>query len=138
MTGTTGDEGQRAGGRRRRTTPERVTFAVSLVLLGALLGGIARDLAKDEQPADPVATLVGAPRRVGDQHLVTVSVENRGDATALAVQVLLTLTIGEDELEADQVVEHLAGGADEDLEFVLPVDPAGGELDARVSGFQHP
>jgi uncharacterized protein (TIGR02588 family) len=124
--------------RHRRTAPEWITFVVSVLILAALVGAIVRDLAAPEQPADPVASVSGEPRKVGDQHVVTVEVHNRGDATALQVQVLVTLTMGDDEVDAEQNIEQLAGDAKEELEFVFPDDPKNGELEVRVGGFQHP
>jgi uncharacterized protein (TIGR02588 family) len=121
-----------------RRAPEWITFGLSVAILLALVGLIARDLAVDEKPANPVATVVGAPRQLGDQHLVTVKLENRGDATALQVQVLATLTVGDDEHDAEQSVDQLAGHASEEIELVFPANPADGDLQVRVGGFQHP
>jgi len=132
----TNEEG--GGGQGGRTTPEWIAFAMSLLLLGGVVGLIVRDLIEPESPAQPVAKIVGEPRRAGDQFIVTVEVTNEGDETAVEVQVQAELVLGEETLEGDQTLELLPGSATEEVEIVLPEDPAGGELTARVTSFQNP
>jgi uncharacterized protein (TIGR02588 family) len=124
--------------KKGRTAPEWITFAVSLLLLAGLVGLIARDMVEEERPANPTAAISGEPRRLGDQFIVTVEVENKGDLAALSVQVKTELTIGDEVIDGDQVVDFLAGSATEEVEVVLPRNPGDGELTARVTGFQHP
>ena len=87
--------------------------------------------------AQPVA-LVQETQQVGDQFQVRVTVENKGDKAATAVQVVASLEVNGDTTEGDQVVDFLAGGDDEELVFVFADDPADGELSVEVTGFTVP
>jgi uncharacterized protein (TIGR02588 family) len=78
-------------------------------------------------------------RQVGSRFYVRVEVDNRGDRTAQAVQVVAELTQrGEVVEEAEQTVDFLSGGEVETVEFVFTEDPASGELAVRVAGFLLP
>lgn len=120
-----------------RTPAEWVTFAVSLAVLSVLVAFIAVQIPKSKSPPAPRA-MVGAIVQREGLYVVPVTIENEGDATAEAVQVLATLEIGDDEHTADQVVDFLAGGETEKLEFVFEDDPDDGELDVTVGGYLIP
>lgn len=127
------------GGRRAsRTTAEWVTFGVSVLILAVLVGLIVRDWVVHEQPAAPVAKVAGPVRHVGNQFFVPVDVENLGDLTATEVVVKARLRVGEDTVESDHTIQQVAGSATEELELVLPKDPATGTLTVQVTGFQRP
>lgn len=67
-----------------------------------------------------------------------VRVTNEGDKTAEAVQVVVSLQIGDTVTDGEQIVDFLAGGDEQDLVFVFDEDPAGGTLEVKVSGFTVP
>lgn len=124
--------------RASRSTAEWATFAVSSLVLLTLLGAIALEAARSDDPAAPVAAVDGAVERRRGQFHVPVSVRNQGDATAEAVQVLVSLDIDGETTDADQTVDFLAGGDRQELVFVFDDDPADGELRVRVTGFTVP
>jgi uncharacterized protein (TIGR02588 family) len=122
---------------RERSTAEWVTFAVALVVVSAVIGLIAVEIPGGKRAPAPVLS-VGAVEERGGRFVVPVSVRNEGERTAAEVQVVASLTVDGDEVEGDQVVDFLSGGEVEELEFAFDDDPADGELDVRVAGYQLP
>lgn len=124
--------------RPARSAAEWVTFAVSVVILLALVGLIATKAGEPDRPALPRVVETGPVERHGDRFLVPVKVRNEGGATAETVQVVAELTVGPDVVEADQSVEFLAPDETAEVAFVFEEDPATGRLDVRVAGFTVP
>lgn len=120
-----------------RTSAEWVTFGVALALLLGVLAAILSDAVREAAPAHPVA-VVGETLRVGDVFHVAVTVENRGDKAATDVQVVATLQRDGRTVEADQVVDFLAGDDDAELTFVFDEDPSQSQLSVAVTGFSAP
>jgi uncharacterized protein (TIGR02588 family) len=123
--------------RRERTAAEWITFTVAVVILLGLIGAILLEARSTNDPARPVAD-VTATERTGDQYQVTVTVENRGDLAAEAVQVVASLEVDGETTEGDQTIDFLAGGDDEELVFVFADDPDDGKLSVEVRGFTVP
>ncbi|HUR78943.1 MAG TPA: CARDB domain-containing protein [Acidimicrobiales bacterium] len=123
--------------RAGRTTAEWTTFAVSVAVLLVVMAAIVSEALRHHEDAQPVA-VIGKTQRVGEQYQVEVTVENRGDKAASAVQVVASLEIDGDTADADQVVDFLAGGDAEELIFVFADDPDDGELTVEVAGFTVP
>lgn len=121
----------------RRTTAERVTFAVSAALLLAIVAVIVLQLFGDETPPAPVAT-VERVRLVADRYHVTVKVDNEGDQTAASVQVTAELDVAGQTSTGDQTIDFLAGGEEARVAFVFDDDPGDGELTVVVSGYTIP
>jgi uncharacterized protein (TIGR02588 family) len=69
---------------------------------------------------------------------VDVVVTNEGDDTAANTQVAASLELGGEVSEADQVIDFLAGSAEEHLSFAFADDPAEGELTIEVRSFAEP
>lgn len=122
-----------------RSAAEWITFGVALLLLSVVVGLIVAQIPGEHTPPAPTVTRAGAIREAKGSFFVPVEVENTGDATAQNVQVLATLTTADgQEIAADQVVDFLAGGEVEQLEFVFEEDPSEGELELSVSGYGVP
>lgn len=122
--------------RPRRSTAEWVTFAIACAVLGLVIGTIA-SLRTGGKPLPPAFTVSSVPAReeAGRFH-VRARVQNRGDETAENVQVVAELkTVDGEPVEAEQVIDFLSGGDQEELEFVFADDPASGELDIEVRSF---
>ena len=120
-----------------RTPAEWVTLTACCLVLAVLVGLIAVQLTSTREPASPVAEVEGTYEADGFHH-VEVSVTNHGDETAAEVQVTAELVVDGEATEADQVIDFLAGGEEEDLVFVFEDDPADGELTVVVSSFGVP
>lgn len=121
-----------------RSTAEWTTFAASSLVLAVLLLAVVLHAAVSDDPAAPVAGVDGAIERRGERFHVPVTVTNEGDQTAEAVQVLLSVDIDGETVDADQTVDFLAGGDRRRIIFVLDKNPAGHELTVRVTGFTVP
>lgn len=124
--------------RPSRSTAEWTTFAVSSLVLLALLVTVVLQAARSDRPPAPVAAVEGPVERRGRHFHVPVTVTNEGDETAEAVQVLVSLDIDGETIDADQTIDFLAGGDHRDLVFVFDHDPADGELAVRITGFTVP
>ena len=123
--------------RPARTSAEWTTFAISVVILLAVVAAILVEAVQHQADAQPVA-VVGETRRIGEQYQVEVTVENKGDKAASEVQVVVSLVVGGETTDADQVVDFLAGGDSEELVFVFADNPDDGELSVEVAGFTVP
>lgn len=131
MSGRSGDD------ESGRSPAEWVTFAVALLVIGTVVALVAVEIPKSKAPPAPVAE-PGTIEVRDDRYVVPVEVENRGERTAVDVQVRATLTIDGEEHEGEQRVDFLRGGEVEELEFVFEDDPADGELEVRVTGYALP
>lgn len=123
--------------RRERTSAEWVTFGVAVLLLLAVISAILMEAMRSNDPARPVAS-VERTERVDERYQVTVTVENRGDLAASAVQVRASLEVDGETSEGDQTVDFLAGGNAEELVFYFDENPDDGELTVDVTGFTVP
>lgn len=126
-----------SGERRGRSAAEWATFAVSCLIVLAVVGAIAVQLRDGDRPADPRAS-AGAIRAVGRMWHVPVRVENRGDRTAAEVQVVVRVGSGPGAAEGEQVVDFLPGHDAEDLVFVFDRRPRPARIEATVASFREP
>ncbi|MGE9807324.1 MULTISPECIES: hypothetical protein [unclassified Janibacter] len=125
-------------GSSERTAARWATFAGACVVLLVLVVLLALQLRGPSEPADP-RVVVGEARQVGTSWHVPVTLRNVADDTAAAVQVSASLTVdGEEVMAGDQSVDFLSGGEEVALVFVMPQDPADGELAVAVTGFAEP
>lgn len=122
--------------RPRRSTAEWVTFVVACAVLALVIGAIA-SLRIGGKPNPPAFSVSSSPaRQEGGRFHVRAVVKNTGDETAENVQVVAELQTGsEAPVEAEQVIDFLSGGDEQEVEFVFADDPASGELEIEVLGF---
>ena len=124
--------------RRRPTTgAEWVTFGVAALIVLAVVGAILSQVSAKSAPPAPTVEVAPAKERDG-RFVVPVTVTNEGDETAQDVQVTATLTNDDGETTSDQVLAFLAGGEEEQLEFLFEDDPDDGELVVEVGGYRLP
>ena len=124
--------------RRRPTTgAEWVTFAVAALIVLGVLGAILSQVASPSAPPSPGVEVEAAQERDG-RWFVPATVTNEGDETAQDVQVTATLTTDDGEVTSDQVVAFLAGGEEQEIEFVFDEDPGDGELVVEVGSYSLP
>lgn len=117
---------------------EWTTLIVSSMVVALVVGLIGVQMLSVAETADPVVRVVEIDR-VGDRFGVRVTVENGGDETAANVQVAARLASGAGSQEAgDLSIDFLAGGEAQDLVFLFDADPAQGELEVVVTGFEDP
>lgn len=120
-----------------RSRAEWVTFAVASAVLAVVIGAIVSLWTSG--PPDPPAfeTRTVSVRQVAGRFHVRTVVENTGDETAESVEVSAELTAdGEPPQEAEQTVDFLAGGEEEEVEFIFTTDPGEGDLEILVRSFK--
>jgi uncharacterized protein (TIGR02588 family) len=121
-----------------RLTAEWVTFGISAAVVLVVVGLLVAQLFGTEDPAAPVARQHGEVRQSAGWFFVPVDVTNEGDLTAADVQVVVELTVGEEVIDGEQVVDFLGGSETERLIFSFDTDPSEGELTVRVASYAQP
>ena len=123
----------------RNVGAERVALGISLAIVLGVLIAIGSLLVGQEEDDVRFTLTVAGIKPEGDAHHVRVRVRNEGQRTAENVQVIAELLLpGQEPVEGEQQVMFLAGGAEEELVFVFPDDPAAGELTLRVGSYTDP
>lgn len=137
---TAGGADEQPDGYGPRPAAEWVMFAIACVILLTVAGAIA-SLWVTGPTGPPNLALRGAGqvRHQDGKWYVRVTVENEGETTAEAVQVLAELTIGGTLVEdGEQQIDFLAAGERQAVSFVLDHNPANGDLDVGVASYKVP
>lgn len=124
--------------RPSRSSAEWVTFGASVVVLLGIVALILVEATATDAPARPVARRAGSVRIVEGRYFVPVEVRNHGDKTATEVEVVARMKTAGSEVQGTQVIQFLAGDERQRLEFVFDEDPATGNLEVGVTGYQDP
>lgn len=129
--------------RLEKNALEWAVFAVSLVIVLGTLGFLAWDLVQGGDAPPDVSVELGSPRETSGGWAVPVTVANRGDQTAEAVRVEVTLAIGNGagsgEPERGEIeVAFLPRGSRREGWVTFTRPPAAGRLSARVLGYEQP
>ncbi len=114
-----------------RTVAEWTTFAISAAIIAAVVGLLLyQQLAGGDRPATIVVSpRLDALRQEADAYYVPIDVANRGDKTAEAVRLRVTLDAGGSAPEiAELLIDLLAGGATAHSVAVFRADPRRGTL----------
>lgn len=126
----------RSSRRAARSRAEWVTFAFASAVLAMVIGVIVSLWASG--PPDPPAfeTRTVSVRQVAGRFHVRAVVENTGDETAQSVQLSAELSAdGEPPQEAEQTIDFLSGGDEEEVELIFTTDPEEGDLEILVRSF---
>ena len=107
-------------------------FGVALALVLATFGYLIHQAIVTEPGPPDVAVSFGTPVRGAGGHLVPVTAENRGAATAEQVQITIRLEGREEAEDAALVIPYLPRGSRRSGWVVFRTDPRAGEL--RVAG----
>jgi uncharacterized protein (TIGR02588 family) len=125
----------------QRTTAERITLAISTLILVSILGlaGWASIRSGDDLPTIDVDVHLAEVRQTGPDYYIPISITNAGGLTAQDVVVTGELHSGADTPEvAEIIITFLAGGETENAEFIFSTDPREGNLIVRPTSFMHP
>lgn len=134
------DGGRTEAGRSRRvparSRAEWVTFAVASAVLAVVIGAIVSLWASGPPDPPTFETRTVSVRQADGRFHVRTVVENTGDETAQSVEVSAELTAGgEPPQEAEQTIDFLSGGEEEEVEFIFTTDPGEGDLEILVRSF---
>jgi uncharacterized protein (TIGR02588 family) len=111
---------------------EWTVFGVSLILVLATFGYLVRESLTVHDGPPEVVVVLGEPRTGAGGHMVPVTAENRGGATAEDVQIAVRLDAGGEEEEAVLVVPYLPRESSRSGWVTFRGDPRAGAL--RVAG----
>lgn len=133
------DPPQNSTSSQKRNCAEWITFAVSSLILLALIGLILYDwlLSQQSPPVLQVHSQGMVEIREGQFYQPFV-LKNVGGSFAESVQVIASLTIDSpDNLEiGEQEISFLAAGEQKTGYFVFTHDPREGELSVRVASYR--
>ena len=136
------DEGeQEATGQRERTAAERITLAISIMLIAGLVALVTyvSVTGGGEPPIVEARPLPDEVRLEGESYFLPVAVTNRGGQTAEEVMVQAELAGSDGSAETSEfTLDFLAGGETREGTAVFASDPAAGELTVDVASFQTP
>ena len=128
-------------GRRGWSVPERVTLALSLIVVVAVAGGALLAEFRRSGPAGPVleVEVTGEPAPRGSQFQIPITVTNAGNGGAEQVTINVALTLPNASPEpVSLVIALLPAGGSEEAVVVFASDPAAGTIDAWVESYLLP
>lgn len=118
---------------------EWTVFGVSLLLVLAVLGYLGYDAATMGDAPPMLMVELGEAVEQPGGFAVPVTVMNGGDDTAEDVEVEVTLSRNGNEIEQSQFsIAFVPRGSQGDGWVMFREDPAGGELTAKVLGYEQP
>ena len=134
------DEGeQEATGQRQRTAAERITLAISIILILGLVALVTyvSITGGGEPPIVEARPLPDEIRHEGESYFLPVAGTNRGGQTAAEVTIQAELAGSDGSAETSEfTLDFLAGGETREGTAVFASDPAAGELTVDVASFQ--
>jgi len=125
---------------RQRNVAEWVTFAISLLVLVAIVTLVCYDwlLVKNRPPVLKVELDEGIAE-IEEQYYQPFTIANSGGSIAESVQVTATLDIpGEAPEIGEQEIDLLSGGESKKGFFIFSHDPRHGHLRLRVASYKLP
>lgn len=127
--------------RANKTTAEKITLAISLVIVAAVLGlaGYASFSTGEEPPTITVEADLANVRATEFGYYVPITITNDGGLTAQDVTVAGELDLGEEMPESAEVtITFLAGGESEQAGLVFSAHPDEGEFSVRPTSYLVP
>ncbi len=122
-----------------KVTPERATFAAAAAVLLGLAGAIGFLWVEARDPVSLIVEQVGEVRVVERQSYLTAEVQNTGDDTAQAVQVIAELIVdGEVVADGEQAIDYLSGGEIEQIVFIFDRPAPEADTELRVASYKVP
>ena len=128
-------------GSSEKTTAERITMVISLVILVAtfVLAGWATARTGDEPAQIEVTANLEQVRETETGYYVPITITNSGGHTAQDVMVTGELDTGEGEPETAEVtITFLASDESEEAEIVFQSDPSTGEVSVFPTSYLKP
>jgi uncharacterized protein (TIGR02588 family) len=140
MTFRSGQEDRDPRERRGRSPAELIAFAISVILIVAVVGLTAYlSLARgDSPPVIDAAPRTAEVRHEDGSYYLPIDVTNRGSETVVAVLVQAELSSAGETQNAELTIDFLASGETAEGTVVFTTDPATGDLKVEVVSFQPP
>ncbi|MGB3403756.1 MAG: TIGR02588 family protein [Microcoleaceae cyanobacterium] len=127
--------------KRRRSFPERMSFAASILVLTTLICLIVYQWRFVDSKPPILSVIVDQKTRYyGNQYYVPFTVYNTGGQTAKAVQVMGELQIQAENIQqtGEQQIDFLSGGETVSGAFIFTENPEQGQLKIRVASYKLP
>jgi uncharacterized protein (TIGR02588 family) len=136
MNDVAGDEEKQ----EKRTLAENVSFGISLLVLGLLVGLVVYQwVTKKDQPPVLSVTTDTQVRQAEGQFYIPFTVANTGGETVESVEIIAELNLnGKIEDIGSQQIDFLSDGETNSGAFILNRNPNQGELIVRVTGYKLP
>lgn len=125
---------------KKKTDPiaEKIASAISLILVIAVVGFLAREGLRREEPAAFDAIVVSVADRDGFFYL-TASVSNQGRESAEQIRIIAWLGDGEALIEeSEATIDRLPGRSRREVGFVFRNDPRQHHVTIEIEGYQKP
>jgi uncharacterized protein (TIGR02588 family) len=116
---------------------EWAVFGAGLLLLLAVAGYLVYEMATGTTTPAQLTVALGEPERTGDHYMVPVTVENAGETSAENVLVEVSVA-GSEPLRSMLQLAFVPRGSSSNGWVVFPTQPAAGQLQARVLGYEEP
>lgn len=118
---------------------EQVSFALSLVVLLAVLGGARYLWVCDRNPDPPTLEISSDVEQRQGKYYVPFTVTNIGEETAATVQVVAELRVDGELVEwGAQEIDFLSRKEEAEGSFIFVRNPTEGELVVRVASYSRP
>jgi uncharacterized protein (TIGR02588 family) len=126
-------------GQQTSSLAEWVTFGIALSIVLAIVGLVVYTWIIKPSAPPIVSVKHGDTWEAQGQFYVPFVVENVGDSTAEAVQVIAELSIdGQVVEDGEQQIDFLSGREIREGAFIFSRDPSQGELMIRVASYKMP
>ena len=123
----------------RRSLAEKVSFGLSLSIVGIIVGLICYTWITGDTNPPILSVTTSEIRQVKQQYYVPFTVSNYGGEAANAVEVVGELSIAEETVETgNQQIDFLSRHEKRSGEFIFNRDPQQGKLTVRVASYQQP
>jgi uncharacterized protein (TIGR02588 family) len=131
----------KSNSKRRRSFPERLSFAASVLVLTTLIVLIIYQWKFVEDKPPILSIIVDQEIRYSaNQYYIPFTVSNTGGQTVKAVQVIGKLQIKAENIQqtGEQQIDFLSAGETASGAFIFTENPQQGQLDIRVASYKLP
>ena len=123
----------------RRSLAEKVSFSISLFIVGIIIALICYTWVTGDNNSPVLSVTESSVRQVNSQYYVPFTVTNYGGETAASVEIVAELTLSPEVVETGtQQIDFLSRQEERSGEFIFSQDPQQGELTIRVASYRLP
>ena len=124
---------------RQRSLAEKVSFSVSLSIVGIIIALICYTWVTGDSNPPILSVTESRVRQVNSQYYVPFTVTNYGGETAESVEIVAKLTLSREIVETGrQQIDFLSRKEERSGEFIFSKDPQQGKLVIRVASYKLP
>ncbi len=132
----TGNQNPHGTNHSKHSLPEKVSFAVSLLILLGVVGAVLYVWIFPSQRPAVFHIEKGGVRIEGGSYYLDITVKNFGDGTAKDVKVAGALITGGKEEKVSTIFDYIPGRSEEKGVLIFRSDPS--TVSLRVESYQEP